>query len=329
MRICDSDMRAALDDVIQIIAIADYLGCTNIISKPVEVALMKHGQSLFRAVQSMPHLWAKMAYDIKSELIFREAMVHLAGNWKRMQAKPAAMLTLKEYPGIGLLAEKCHARLVDKGKTLEQMVMSAYPGRMDKPTDYPPIKREEYAKDILVWMALAFFRHWLGQRIILEKGHQADDSGYELYRSLGSAGEAYMNKPIMNQFHHRFPMTKKAMNVLENHLLEIKENIKQRVDQHGILESYCQLDVHRYPVDYLTCVKVEREDFPWLTQDLPSATPGAGLKRGRRPGGNDIARHNLVAAKRSQEREASFDLDDEVLEEAHPSDAANKRVRHN
>ena len=41
---------------------------------------------------------------------------------------------------------------------------------MSAPCSELPIRREEYAKDILVWMALSFFRHWFAQRIIDKKG---------------------------------------------------------------------------------------------------------------------------------------------------------------
>lgn len=78
IRICDTDMIAALADAVGMLDIANYLGCVNIISKPVEVALMKHGQSLFRSIQSMPLGWARMALTIQSKTIFSECIIHLA-----------------------------------------------------------------------------------------------------------------------------------------------------------------------------------------------------------------------------------------------------------
>ncbi|KAF2681698.1 hypothetical protein K458DRAFT_456763 [Lentithecium fluviatile CBS 122367] len=321
IRICDTDILAALAEAIDMIGIAKYLGCVTIISKPVEVALMKHGQALFRSVQSMPVGWVEMALDIRSETIFRECVIHLAGNWKKVRAEPGIMGRLKEDPAVRHLVERYHRRLVAKGKMLETSVMSIYPGDLATPSKDLPIKREEYSKDILVWMALTFFRHWLGQRIISQKGYHADDGGYELYKQLGTAGEAYMDKHVMYQFHAKFPMTKKAMNVLENHLLEIKECIKGVVDKHCILASTCMLDIKKYPVPYLTCVEFEQADLPW-----------AGAKRGRRPGGNDIARENLEAARRMQarqEKEEGLELDeDEELDEYEEGGGEEKRARY-
>jgi hypothetical protein len=106
---------------------------------------------------------------------------------------------------------------------------------MRLPSEDLPIKRESYAKDILVWMALTFFRHWVSQRLITGKGRDASDCGYDLFSSLGAGGDTYMDKSVINQFHTRFPMTKKAMNVLENHLFEIKECMKGVVNDSKVL----------------------------------------------------------------------------------------------
>ncbi|KAF2028291.1 hypothetical protein EK21DRAFT_114059 [Setomelanomma holmii] len=326
----DTDMSAALSDCYQLLQISDYLGCTGLISKPIEVALLKHGQDLFRAIQGAPYAWIEMAYRIRSEVVFKECMLHLIGNWKVIKTKQHLNDTLREVPGLRALIEKYHRILLQQCKNLELGVMSLYPGDMRLPVDDLPIKREAYAKDILVWMALTFFRHWIGQRLIMEKDRHSLDCGYELYKQIGTAGEAYMDKSVINQFHTKFPMTKKAMNVLENHLLEIKECMKGVVDQHKILKSNCQLDVARFPVNYLTCTDFKREDFPWLKEVEPPRVVPA--KREYKPGGNEIARQNLETAKRYQERSLSvedtededdeFDDDDDMDEEAAPQKRA-------
>lgn len=307
LTIDDTDISAALSDCYQLLQISDYLGCTTLISKPIEVALLKHGQELFRSIQKSPHAWIDMAYRIRSEMVFKECMIHLAGNWKVLKTRAQVTSQLRDIPNLRALIEKYHRQLLTVCKNLELGVMSLYPGEMRLPVDDLPIKREAYAKDILVWMALTFFRHWIGQRLIMEKGRHSLDCGYELYKQIGTAGEAYMDKSVINQFHTKFPMTKKAMNVLENHLLEIKECMKGVVDQHKILKSNTQLDVHRFPVNYLTCIDFKREDFPWLKDDAePRVVPA---KREYKPGGNDIARQNLETAKRGRDRSLSVDDD--------------------
>ncbi|CAE6997472.1 hypothetical protein P3342_000612 [Pyrenophora teres f. teres] len=314
LSIDDTDMSAALSDCYQLLQIGDYLGCTGLIRNPIEVALLKHGQELFRAIQSAPYAWVEMGYRIRSELIFRECMIHLVGNWKTYKADETTHPYLTVVPQLRPLVEKYHSVLIDKCRTMELALMSHYPGHIRLPVDDLPIKREAYAKDILVWMALTFFRHWVGQRLLLGAGFHGVDCGYELYKQISTAGEAYMDKSVINQFHTRFPMTKKALNVLENHLLEIKECMKDLVDQHMILKSNCQLDIHRFPVGYLTCTEFRKADCPWFREvEGPKVNP---QKRVYKPGGNDVARSNLNTARVSQEKmgEGTFDSEDEGVD---------------
>ncbi|PVH93358.1 hypothetical protein DM02DRAFT_604063 [Periconia macrospinosa] len=328
IRISDADMRAALQDVTQMVCIAEYLGCVAVISKPVEVALLKHGQNLYRSIQAMPASWIGMATSIKSESIFKEALCHLVGNWARL--KKTAISTLKDYPAVKPLIEKYRKALMAKGKKVETGLMSIYPGDMCQPSSDLPIRREDYSRDILVWIALTWFRHWVGQRIIHEHGHNGEDGGFELYRQIGTGGEAYLDKVVINQFHGHFPMTKKALNVCENHLLEIKECMRSYIEKTAILQVKCELDIHKYPVPYLTCTEFDREDLPWLEQEKPHKHV-AGVKRGVRPGGSTIARQSLQAASlepRTSLGSEDADGTDDESEEDHQEPDRRKRAKH-
>lgn len=297
----DSNMETALTDCYKLVTIAKYLGCTSLVGKSIEVALLKHGQSFFRSIASVPHLWGSLAYSIRSELIFREAFIHLVGSWKNVKNNSAMMSYLRSIPNVRGFIEKYHRALLQRVKKLELTLMSEYPGDIATPTKDIPIKREEYSKDVLVHLALMFFRHWLGNRIISEQGRQADDCGYRLYRLIYAAGDAYMDKGVMNNFHTKFPMTKKAFTVLENHLSEIKEVMKDYVAKSKMVESTLQLDLVKFPVDYFTCTDLKHEDFPWLKEDKKAREKPA--KRAYKPGGNEIARQNLESAKRFQSQE--------------------------
>ncbi|KAF1848640.1 uncharacterized protein K460DRAFT_334981 [Cucurbitaria berberidis CBS 394.84] len=314
----DENMSAALSDCFQLLVVSDYLGCTGLVRKPIEVALFKHGQGLFRAIQGAPCRWVELAYRIRSELIFKECMIHLVGNWKKIKENKSVDILLHTVPGLRDLIEKYHRVLVAKCKQLEDGFTSYYPPRMRLPVDDLPIKREAYAKDILIWMALSFFRQWIAQHLNMEEGRHSQDCGYGLYKQIGTAGESYMDKSIINQFHTHFPMTKKAMNVLENHLLEIKECMKSIVNQHAILKSNCQLDVNRFPVKYLTCTAFQRKDYPWLNAEVPAKVVPA--KRDYKPGGNEIARQTLDTARMFQDQSLSVEASEEREEDFEESD---------
>ena len=229
-----SDVATALQDCDDLLQISDYLGCTRLFYKPIEVALPKHGQSLFPWIQKAPPLYIEFASRIRSEIIFRECMIHLVGNWGVLRNNPQVSKRLRLIPGMRALIEKYHRALLKKGKELELAVMACYPGDMAAPADDRPIKREAYARDILIWMALTFFRHWLANRLLLNKGRHAPDGGYGLYKQLGAGGDACMDRQVILQFHKKFPTTMKALNVLGSHVGEIKTFVVDMVRKHGM-----------------------------------------------------------------------------------------------
>ncbi|KAF2469263.1 uncharacterized protein BDR25DRAFT_288734 [Lindgomyces ingoldianus] len=290
LAISNTDMMCALQDAISILQIAEYLGCVNVISKPIDAAFFKHGQVLFRAIQTNPRHWADLALKIKSEMMFKEAIVHLSGSWNAISYTNKATLGAE----IRAVCEKHHNLLMRKRQRVESLLASTYPGNMAAPSDFRPVKREDYAKDILVWMALGFFRHWFAQQVIMGSGAHSPDGGFALYSRVAKGGDAYMDKDVMGQFNKKFPVTKKAMNVLENHLAEMKIGFQDLVQKQRVLDSNCQLDVHRYPVPYLTCVELDREDYPWLRELVGGEDPVPE----KRPGGNQIVQENLAAARR-------------------------------
>lgn len=106
----------------------------------MEVALLKHGQVLFRSIQANPHGWANMSFRIRSEVIFRESIIHLTGNWNTWKKNRNAMQGLTKTPDARRLAEKYHRRLVEKAKALETKLATHYPGDIAAPKPDHPIK---------------------------------------------------------------------------------------------------------------------------------------------------------------------------------------------
>ncbi len=322
-------MSAVLDDCVKLIEISDYLGCTRMISKPIEVALLKHGQDLFVAIQNNPSIWITMSDRIQSESIFKECFIHLVGNWRTLESKPGVNEHLEDLPGLRELVEEYHQHLLDKCQALETALFSLYPGKMKTPVEDRPIKREAYGRDILVWMALTIFRQWFGQNLAQDNGRHSADGGYKLYQQIGTGGDAYLNRAVLNQFHAKFPMTKKALYVVENHLLEIKTFVKEYVEKKEILKVNCQLDTHRFPVKYLTCTDFKRFDYPW-TSDY-AASRGLSKQPDYKPGGNDIIKENHKKARLSQKRNLGLenvkDEEEELLESDSEAGSDSKRAR--
>lgn len=105
-----------------------------------------------------------------------------------------------------------------------QAIMRVRPAALDQRDS---ISRASYSNDILSWMALAIFRHWLGECVTQDFTHHAEDLGWEFIMAINTGGEAYLNAEELKHFHVRFPMSAKAAACINVRLGDIKEAVKQ------------------------------------------------------------------------------------------------------
>ncbi|KAF2493007.1 hypothetical protein BU16DRAFT_466099 [Lophium mytilinum] len=268
----DFSIQSALEDAVGLIEVAEYLGSVAAVSKNIDLALVKQGQVLFRSIANNPLEWVDLAVRITSEIIFKEAVVHLVGRWNEWSSTQKSTLG----KDVKRVCVKHADRLSRQRRALELQMGVMYPGGITHPPGAAPVKRDTYAADIMMWMALSLFRQWLIQHVIQEKTLRAKDGGFALYKQLSEAGDKYLSRQTIAPFFRNFPMTKKGQNVFENHLLELKEVIKETVSKSGIMESESALDMGKHSVPWLTCTVVDKTDFPWVKKG-----PMLGQKRTR------------------------------------------------
>lgn len=85
--------------------------------------------------------------------------------------------------------------------------------------------------------------------------------GFEFFRLIAKAGEAYLDRNQLRQFHEYFPMSLKGESVVENRISELKQDGQGMV--RVVLENRSYLDTERFPAGHLTCTWVGPEDYPW------------------------------------------------------------------
>ncbi len=267
-----SSITSLLHDALMLLEVATYLGSVSVVSKSIDLALLNQGQTLYRSIQTNPTAWIKLAYQLKSEILFQESLIHLVGGYNALTPDQKADLPTD----VLALIDKKHADLVTRSQDFEAKVFRLYPRSMRRDATLQEVGRAAYSSDIYAWIALSVLRHWLGDQIAMDRGHHAVDGGYALYRKLEQGGMAYIDRTDLGPFFGMFPMSVKAKSCVENCVLEIKELVRRMVEGSRLLDSNLALDVGKYAVEYLTDVKVEKGEFPWL-RDAPEPKRRGGL----------------------------------------------------
>ncbi|KAJ9666262.1 hypothetical protein H2201_003696 [Coniosporium apollinis] len=255
-----SSITPLLHDALMLLEVASYLGSISVVSKSIDLALLNQGQTLYRSIQTNPTAWIKLAHQLKSEILFQEALIHLVGSYNSLTADQKSELS----NDVMTLIDKKHLELLARSQDLEAKVFRLYPRSMRRDATLQEVGRAAYSSDIYAWIALCVLRHWLGDQIAMDRGHHAPDGGYALYCKLAQGGMAYIDRTDLGPFFGMFPMSVKAKACVENCVLEIKELVRRMVEGSKLLNSNLALDVGKYGVDYLTDVKVAKGEFPWL-----------------------------------------------------------------
>lgn len=203
----------------------------------MENALIAEGQSLWEAVAQSPHSWIGMACRLQSRVIYKNCFIHLVGRYQVFRrvlantdlALPKATTVIESLPPRvkdkvvakynGFFAERC--------AYVESTIMTYYPPALRRTAE---AGRKDYANDIFLHMALSLFRHWFGLQVIERRNHiSSNDGGWAFYQELLTGGEAYLRREDLREWHEMFPMSGKGTMVLQNHLNDIKEEVRKLV----------------------------------------------------------------------------------------------------
>ena len=219
-----------LGNAFQATIVAENLNCIRIVSKPIEATLLGAGQNLYKAIADNPTAWLGFASRVKSRAIFKEAMIHAAGQY----SQPFVQAAMAD----GSLPDEVVKILKRKGEWVKKTVSdssrylaSYYPSmllREFKPGDKDNVSRASYGNDIMMWIAVTIFRHWVCDMMASDKTHQAKDCGWAWCSAICKGGDFYLDrKMLQTSFHSRFPMTGKGMACVEHRLAEVKDDVKQ------------------------------------------------------------------------------------------------------
>lgn len=200
----DENIAAILRQAMGLVEVAEYLQSVRVVSKHIDVALLSQGQVLYRSISSNAVAWAGLAQRLQSDCIFKEAIVHLVGQWSGLNQK----LKQSMAPEVAELCDAKNTELNLKKRAIELRIFGHYPGDIQRAQDSKNIGRASYSNDIISWMALSLFRHWMGQTVCNDQNHHAPDGGYAFYKQLKEGGQSYLDKDTVAAFHHYFPMVR-------------------------------------------------------------------------------------------------------------------------
>jgi hypothetical protein len=256
LEVVNDNMAELLEEVMGLVDVGEYLGCMHVLYRTIDSMLTEHGQLLYRSVASNPVQWGELAVRVHSTAIAREAIIHLTGQWKKIDVISKQRIS----PKLLQLVEKKDADLDEVKEKIERNLANWYPTNLQRELTATDERksRHSYANEVIHWLSLQVFRQWFSNAVVNGVNRSAADGGWSFFLALSMAGQSYLNAKDMKKWHEKFPMTGRSSHNIIKHLDDIKIEVQQYVMP--LFTNFSHLDTTHWPVNYFTCTVVERDD---------------------------------------------------------------------
>ncbi|KAK0514549.1 hypothetical protein JMJ35_003166 [Cladonia borealis] len=259
-----------------LLTLADMYDALGVVGPRIDHHLLQFQGRLWKQIAKYPPSYLKLGYLARSKVIFSEALVHVVGQWPsgsnqlRHAVPPDVIEVIKDKVyDLQDLQLKTEAKLF-------RLTLTTARGERVTPTN-------AYAD----WLALSLFRQWLAENTTPppppipktsetaqrtsnnHAQHQSPPvSAGTLFRLLGTGGSSYLARDELKRFIKLRPSSEEGnsreyLKKFERRMDDIKALAREAV--RPLMKSYLELDIGRDGggLGYLTCTKVEEDDYPW------------------------------------------------------------------
>ncbi|RMZ82653.1 hypothetical protein DV738_g1633, partial [Chaetothyriales sp. CBS 135597] len=240
-----TNIASAYSECKALLSIADMYDALPVVGPRIDHHLLRFGSRLFKQIAKYPPSYLKLGYLARSRIIFSEALIHVVGQWP--MAYP--YLQTNDLPGgeggggyevpqsvIDLIEDKVDELDELKAKVeakLFRLTLSSSRGERVNP-----------ANDYLSWLAMSLFRQWLAENTTPEvRGILKNSPTTTLY-----------SRETLKRFERRMDQVK---NLARDLVKPLTRNCLE-------LDLRLLADGEGGGLGYLTCVRVEDEDIPWI-----------------------------------------------------------------
>jgi len=276
-----------------LLQLADMYDSLDIIGPRIDHHLLRFQSRLWKQIAKYPASYLKLGFLARSRDIFREALVHVVGQW------PAGERQLR-----GAVPQRVLELIEDKADELEETKARVEAKLFRLTLTTTRGERVNPANDWLAWIVLSLWRQWFAEKttpapasILKDSSARASrDSSLaapprhaglpaslnphdrsvppqptapplntgRVFRQVGAGGQAYLDHADLKRFLRQAGpdvYTRDNLRRAERRLDELKNLAAAAVQP--LMRNFLELDVREAGISYLTCSRLEERDWPW------------------------------------------------------------------
>jgi len=263
-----TDINKAVRQTEMLILIAQSYGSVPMIRPYLNNAILQYGREVYKAILTDPPRWLFLSLYLESTPIFKEAIVHIVGNYPNWKS---ATVDEAEFPQD--VRDLIQAKIgdlhnlksdIDKALCMSSISIdgqSATLNTNDKSTHN-------------TWLVVQYWRDWFS-RSLSEASTARKDKGKcidaIMYRTMAKGGDAYCPMAVVYEM-------LKALRGKQSHM-DDKDNKQEADGDMKLMKDFAEfqvkplcvnhsmLSVEEEGIEYFTCIKVEHGELPWMRED--------------------------------------------------------------
>jgi hypothetical protein len=185
----ETNIDIALEQLKLLAALAETYWSASIVVPHIEAILFRFQGAVLDAIISDPPRWMMLSMKIKSKVIYREAMIHVAGNYPIW---PCSTMSPSDLPPhIVQFIELSYSQTAILKSEIDQKLFCNTIARLDD--DCEVTMKENGATT--TWFTIQLWRNWFTERVIhyskIKEKHRKNEDGV-LYRLIARGGDEYL-----------------------------------------------------------------------------------------------------------------------------------------
>lgn len=231
------------------------------IRSSVSNELFQYGRELYLAIKSDPVRWLKIALALQCKLIFREAVIHIAGQFPHIPVTEDPDFIYQDDLLKFLNSKAQEIHYLKSRVDMDLFTSDIYVG------EEPLSLRNLDNTTLTTWLVIQAWRDWFVQY----SPPGTDPEKMELtaadrYRIMAKAGDSYLSTEsvlLSLEKHFDLKLEEEEVENLKEDLRTMKTTAQSLVKP--LVVNHSMLDVESADIHYLTCVTVEDDELPWIT----------------------------------------------------------------
>lgn len=270
LKLDHKNIQNALQQTEATLDIAKVHGFLSVIRPHLNAHLLNFGRELYKSIVQEPPRWLQLSLWIQSTPIFKEALLHIVGNYPKWQHE--AVERVRNYPyEVEYLIDTKINDFRKKKANID--------GDLFKTNHIEADKEKLYFEDIdehtyNTWLVNKCWNDWFEYSIAKANTARISHEDATMYRRMLQGGNAYLDIntvcDIIETLRGR-ALSEEEFLEIENDLTRLKQYAQEKVQSLCVNES--MVLVGDEDIKHFLCVEVSDHERPWLkSPSSPSST---------------------------------------------------------